>query len=106
MKISAMTAIVSAAFLFVTACPGPVAPTPSTDAGHDAAEDDARAATCANWCKHATALRCEAAKPTPKGVSCTVVCINLQDSGVVVWNLRCRISASTCALADECENGK
>lgn len=106
MKISAMTAIASAAFLFVTACPGPVSPSPPIDdAGYDET-DAASAATCAGWCRHASALRCEAAKPTPKGVSCTVVCTNLQESGVVVWNLRCRISASTCDLADACEKGK
>jgi len=98
-----MSMISSVAFIFVTACPPPPAPTPPTP---DAADSGGPSATCEAWCSHAADLKCEAAKPTAKGATCTVVCLNVQNSGVVVWNLRCRVAATSCALADECEKGK
>ncbi len=96
--------------LFLTAllagCPtlGPVPPTPP-DAGEDPDPevDAATPATCANWCARATKLKCQSAKTTPNGTPCITVCDNLQRSGVVTWNLHCRIAARSCAAADACE---
>lgn len=59
-------------------------------------------ATCAAWCAHAQALKCPAAQRTPKGAPCTDVCNNVM-TGPARFNLRCRVSARTCALADGCE---
>ncbi len=64
--------------------------------------EEASRATCAGWCSHAAALKCPSAKPTPKGAPCIEVCINVQ-SGPVKFNLKCRVTAPTCALADACE---
>ncbi len=114
----------------LAACPrpSPVPPTPDADSGGgdllpdagpivdasdlDASGDpdadllDAASYTCSNWCAHAAKLGCPAAKPTPKGASCAVVCSNATTGGAITWNLRCRIGAKTCAAADACEAGK
>ncbi len=92
--------------LTTVACPtpGPVPPAPDADSGDDNA--DAAPATCANWCKHAAALKCLAAAPTAHGASCVTVCTNMQQSSVSSFNLRCRIAAKTCDLAEACEKGK
>ncbi len=59
-------------------------------------------ATCAGWCKHAAELKCAAAKPTDAGSSCEAVCANA-NSASLKWNLKCRVTAKTCAAADACE---
>ena len=71
--------------------PPPPDPTPYPDA------------SCASWCTHAAALHCDAAKTTPHGATCEDVCSNVQKSGVVAWDLKCRTSAKTCESADLCE---
>lgn len=76
---------------------------PVTETPDAQVDDAAPRATCASWCLHALALDCPAAKPTPKGASCVAVCDNVQDSGVVQWNLTCRSTAKSCAAADDCE---
>ncbi len=60
--------------------------------------------TCAGWCSHAAELHCEAAKPTPRGASCTTVCEHNETVGVSHFNLGCREKARSCAAADACEN--
>ena len=84
--------------------PEPVTPTPTPDSGVEPDSDEARNATCSKWCAHAAELGCSSAKPTPKGGSCTAVCENVQSSGIVRWNLVCRVKAKSCAAADVCEN--
>lgn len=64
---------------------------------------DAGPYTCATWCAHARVLSCTAGKPTPRGAPCEEVCQNMQASGPVQLDLRCRTHAPTCAVADECE---
>lgn len=60
------------------------------------------AATCADVCHNLTTLGCPAARPTAKGVPCETVCANVQDSGVITWDLACRAHAATCAAVDRC----
>lgn len=84
--------------LALTGCPRrePVPPpTPAADAGAEP--------TCEAWCTHAAVLGCPSAKPTPRGSPCVRVCENIQKSGVVSWNLACRVAAATCEAADACE---
>ncbi len=101
-----MKAIVIVWALALLGCPkDPVTPVPDEDGGTiiiDAA-DATVPATCAAWCDHAAKLSCAAAKKTPDGSPCTTVCDNIQKSGVIKWNLACRVKAKTCALADACE---
>lgn len=85
-------------------CPPPPNPPPQPDGDAGAVEDldaDVAPATCSNWCKRASVLNCSAARPTRGGATCVDVCNNVQ-TGPVKWNLRCRISAKTCAAADVC----
>lgn len=58
--------------------------------------------TCAEVCEQMTKLSCEAAKPTAEGASCLDVCRNIQDSGVVSWNLNCMVAAQSCSAVDAC----
>lgn len=97
---------------------GPVPPEPSPfpDAGTDDDPETLDAAaypsTCAGWCRNARRLGCGAGKDSPGtscdggGCSCTLVCENLQSSGIVAWDLRCRAHAKTCHAADACEKGR
>lgn len=83
--------------LVLAGCPRPVPPpVPPGPA-------DAAAASCASMCARLADLGCPAAKPTPEGASCEKVCQNVQDSGLILWNLECRTRAPTCAAIDECE---
>jgi len=76
----------------LTGCPQPPRPVPPPGA-----------ATCADVCKRYEALGCPAGKPTPKGAPCVAVCENVQTSGVLKFNLECRVRAASCADADHCE---
>jgi hypothetical protein len=58
--------------------------------------------TCADVCKRLFDLGCPAAKPTPQGATCVDVCLNVQNSGVVSWDLKCRARATSCAIFDRC----
>ena len=99
MKTTISLALLALAAL--TACPrAPVPPAPEPGDG------GTELATCAGWCRHAADLLCEAAHPTPAGSPCEAVCTNVQASGVVTWNLKCRVAARSCAAADACEQGK
>lgn len=58
--------------------------------------------TCAAWCARASAMKCDAAKPTPKGGTCEAVCVNA-NAGPTKWDLKCRVAARSCAAADACD---
>ena len=79
------------------ACPKPTpGPTPP------AAVDSASPADCASVCAHGFALGCPWAQPTPKGATCLDVC-RATAGGLIVWDMRCRATAATCAAIDDCE---
>jgi hypothetical protein len=80
--------------ILLAGCPAPAPPPPVVPPG---------SATCADVCRRYQQLGCLAGRPTPKGSSCEVVCLNVQASGAIRWNLDCRAGASTCAEADRCE---
>jgi hypothetical protein len=63
---------------------------------------DADLYTCADACKHGFDLDCEFARPTPKGQTCLDVCGNVQQSGIIMWNLSCMSTASTCPAIERC----
>lgn len=60
-------------------------------------------ADCKEVCLRARDLGCAISKPTANGKHCVEVCENIQGSGVITWNLACRIAATTCEAADACE---
>lgn len=60
-------------------------------------------ATCVDVCGHYAELGCDAAKPTAEGTSCGATCTNVQTSGVIAFNLDCRVRAKSCAEAERCE---
>jgi hypothetical protein len=80
--------------ILLAGCRAPAPPPPVPPPG---------AATCADVCRHYQELGCLAGRPTPRGSSCEVVCLNVQASGAIRWNLDCRAGAATCAEADRCE---
>lgn len=63
-------------------------------------------ATCEDVCVHYTALGCPISTPTANGFTCVDVCHEVQDSGVLTWDLGCRIRAESCRDADDCEIGR
>jgi hypothetical protein len=64
---------------------------------------DAGPATCADVCAHWAELDCDEAKDTPGGGTCEDVCIKVQTSGIVEWDLECRATVGACTLIDSCE---
>jgi hypothetical protein len=79
--------------LLLGACPHPT-PVPVPPPG---------VATCVDVCGHYVELGCLAGTPTAEGTTCAAVCNNVQSSGIVSWNLDCRVRAKTCAEAEQCE---
>lgn len=63
---------------------------------------DPSAVTCADVCERMSKLDCAAAKPTAEGASCLDVCRNVQDSGIVRWDLACMAHAASCDAVDAC----
>lgn len=63
-------------------------------------------AECPHLCDHMLIMNCPGAKTTPKGATCVEICTNVQNSGVISWDMQCRLTAATCAAMDECERGK
>jgi hypothetical protein len=59
--------------------------------------------TCATACQRLVQLNCDGSKPTPEGATCEDVCKNIQESGLISWDLRCRTNAPSCAAVDNCE---
>lgn len=91
---AALLAMLGALLYLATGCPAPAPPPPVPAPG---------AATCADVCHRYQQLGCLAGQPTPHGASCEAVCLNVQASGAIRWNLDCRAGAATCAEADRCE---
>lgn len=60
-------------------------------------------ATCKTTCDHWRSLGCEEAKPTSAGGTCEDVCLNIQGSGIISWNLPCRATVKACEDIDRCE---
>ena len=85
--------------LFYACSPTP-SPEPPKPPGPDAWVEGA---TCADACNHMAILGCEEAKPTPKGATCVEVCENVQNSGVMTWNLDCLMGTKSCAQVDVCD---
>lgn len=84
--------------LFLSGCPKPLPVVPVPSPG-DAGDVEA---TCVTACARLTELGCLAALPTPEGASCVTVCQNIQESGVMLWNLDCVSKATNCKAADFC----
>lgn len=104
-----MRAVVVLLALGLTACPPkpPVPPVTPPDVFDkmDAAPEMAvpsDPSTCAAACERLWLLGCKGGRPTPKGATCIEFCRNVQESGIVSWDLRCLSSASSCAAADRC----
>lgn len=87
-------------------------PTPSdrdagADAGADAgtdAGDDLRA-QCQAACDRFDALDCEQAQPTPEGVSCVDVCLNVEREGILSIDPVCIAEVSvegSAGAANQC----
>lgn len=83
--------------LSLSACPRPIpAPVPPSPG------DGGEVATCVTACARLTELACLAALPTPEGASCVTVCQNIQESGVMLWNLDCISRSPSCNATDVC----
>lgn len=59
-------------------------------------------ATCKTVCAHLDRLGCDGAGTTEEGASCEAVCLNVQTSGVIAWDLDCRARARSCVELDNC----
>lgn len=84
--------------LTLTGCPPAPPPDPPPQP-----ELDAGTGTCDSACSKLRALGCEEGKATGEGATCETVCLNVQNSGVISWNLGCRSSITTCAQVDACD---
>jgi hypothetical protein len=88
---------IAAMVTFHACTPRGTAPSPPATA--DAAQVTA---VCENYRR----LGCAAGRPTPEGATCEVVTANAVRSGIVAWDLRCRAAATSCSMAEQCENGR
>lgn len=84
-------------------CPGPVTPVPTpapspSPSPNPEPPPSPSDASCSSVCAHFVDLGCRAGTN-----SCVDVCNNVQASGVVSWNLPCRLSSTSCERADACE---
>lgn len=87
--------------------PQPEPPSPWDVGPGDAAppdeETDAASHTpCYRACQRLKQLDCPEAKPTAAGATCTQVCQNAEDSGVVSLNPECVARAASCSIAKAC----
>lgn len=89
------------AVLLLAACCG-LACLPHPPPGPVPPRLDAGGPTCGAACQHLTTLDCAWARPTANGHTCLEVCQNVQESGIVGWNLPCLQLAPTCQDADRC----
>lgn len=71
--------------------PEPIEPLPDTNV------------TCEGVCIRAEALGCKWSVPTPHGTTCKMMCEQIQNSGIILWDLECRSTAKTCREMDACE---
>jgi hypothetical protein len=60
--------------------------------------------TCEEVCEHWRKLDCKEAEPSKGGGSCEAVCVNVQESGIIKWDLGCRASVRGCDQIDRCED--
>lgn len=74
--------------------PEPPTPNPPTPPGE---------ASCGAVCARAEGMGCEWAADTPKGTPCAEWCQDIQDNGILKWNLKCRAAAESCRAMDACE---
>ncbi len=82
---------------------GPGCPPPPPEPPPPPSPDGGVPATCESMCAHWAELECDVAEPTPGGASCAEVCENVQDSGIIEWDLECRSRVVTCPAIDRCE---
>lgn len=95
----AVGAAVMCACFALAGCPRPIPPPVPTPPD---ADFDGGAATCADACARLQQLGCPAGQPTPRGAPCVEVCENVQQSGVISWDLSCIARAVTCGATDRC----
>lgn len=83
--------------------PLPLTPDPAP-IPDDAGQDPPEGAHTACWraCQRLVQLGCPAALPTPEGVTCTQVCTNAEQSGVVSFGPDCVAHSVSCAAAEAC----
>ncbi len=61
-------------------------------------------ATCASACDRFRELGCPEGEDTAGGGTCEEVCQNVQDSGIIEWDLECRTGVDACDQVDSCED--
>jgi hypothetical protein len=81
--------------------PAPPAP-PTPPQTVDAASPTPSVYTCTTVCTNLKNRKCKGANKTVKGSACVDVCQNVQDSGILTWDLKCRSTQTTCAAIDAC----
>ena len=84
---------------FLASCTFPPSPGPEPEPPNPPVEP----ATCEGFCEHGETLGCEWTKPSPEGTTCVEVCESVQNSGIVTWDLECRVAAKSCEEVDQCE---
>lgn len=89
-----------ALFVLIVACCGPIPPPKPPDPPLPPPVENV---DCGAVCERAATLSCEWAESTPDGATCVQVCQKIQDSGVVQWDLECRVQSESCAEMDACE---
>lgn len=60
-------------------------------------------ATCADACKRMKELSCDAADPTPEGMSCEALCLEISSSELLSWDVECMVRAKSCDAVDACQ---
>jgi len=83
--------------LIILGCSNGCGPAPTPVPPHEPVPVEA---TCKSVCAHGDELGCDWAATQ---ANCSEVCNNVQASGILRWDLDCRIKAETCAAVDECE---
>jgi hypothetical protein len=59
-------------------------------------------ASCSSVCENGRSLKCDFAKDSPGGALCEDNCLNIQESGIVSWDLDCMTAAGSCSEIDRC----
>lgn len=59
--------------------------------------------TCEDACRKLQSLECQAGEETEDGSSCEEVCENLQESGIVSWDLQCMTEIENCDQVANCD---
>lgn len=90
-----------APFLLILAPSCATLPLPPPEPVHPT--DPTLSADCRGACERGWAMSCEWAEPSPHGGACEERCASVQESGLVTWDLECRVRAPSCSAADACE---